>query len=83
MTYEIWQVAEDGTAALIEELHQDEREVFQQMGCRQLTTIEAGSKTEAQDRFVDWCREKVPNAREEPAGQQAIRDEMLRALTMS
>lgn len=83
MTYEIWQMADDGTAALIEELRHDEREIFQDLGCRQLKTIEADSKTEAQDRFIDWCREQVPNARETPVDQSAIRAELARALAMN
>jgi len=82
MTYEIWQVADDGTAALLEELRDDERETFQEFGCRKLKTIEATSKTEAQDRFIAWCRKIVPNAREEPVDLPALRAEMMRALAV-
>ena len=80
MTFEIWQMAKDGTAALMEPLESDEQEAFEDFGCRRLTTVEADSKTEAQDRFVVWCREKVPNAREVPTSQPALRAELMRAM---
>ena len=79
MVYEIWQVASDGTAALIEKLAADERQVFEKFGCRQLETIEATDGLDAQDRFTAWCRRQCPDATEQAVNRRELLNELARA----
>lgn len=80
MTFEIWQVADDGTAALVEALDPDDRKAFEESGCRCIETLDADGQEEAQDFFTAWCRRKIPTARETPVGQDVLRAELAKAM---
>lgn len=80
MTFEIWQVADDGMAALVEALDDEGRETFEDFGCVRLRELEAASIEKAQDMFAAWCRESCPAAREEPATTRQIQMELAKAL---
>jgi len=80
MTFEIWQTAPTGVAALLCPLREVDRLAFEQHGFRQLRTIEADSVEAAQDRFAEWCRLVCPGAREQEAEPHVVRQELLQAL---
>lgn len=80
MTFEIWQAAKDGVAALLSPTEEDERLWFRQQGCRQIDTIEADTPQAAQDRFVEWSRVVCPSVTEKEAEPEALALELLAAL---
>ena len=78
MAWEIWQIADNGMAALVKALGEEEREMFERYGCRRLKTLETEDQKEADDRFVAWCRQKVPDARVVASNRPALDAELER-----
>lgn len=79
MTFEIWQVNEDGTAALLADMSPLQRLTIEHVG-RQLGTIDAIDAIEAQDKFAAWSRERCPAAVERDATAVEVEAELVRAL---
>jgi len=75
MTFEIWVQRDDGAAVLTNRLNLLDRRSIQSRDYYLHGLLDAADYESAQDRFVSWCRTRVPDVREHAVDEAAMEAE--------
>ena len=74
--FQIWEDPKSGKAMLLENLGLDEQGALSIAGLNKVLDIEAKTKEEAQEKFIEWCHQQCPDAKVDRVSSVELRSKL-------